>query len=273
MPPGAQCAPLKLVIDISALDKTASAVTSITNTAPVAALQTLTLGDNEPLDITFTDSSVSPSAAPSWAGATGYTLVVGLGTLDANALLNYTATTSFTPQTAGWTGRLALNTYSLAQAVIMGVQFGGGLANVATDPRTRNQRPQWVYFWLQVQVIDPNGNGTTYALLRVAMLNRTLPASALSTPDQTAAIYAWMFANMIVNAAGITALVGGSATCLDGYDDTNLPTGCMIALSYGNVAQQWKLVSSTATTDVAATPARVRTKNYATLHRVWYQVG
>lgn len=264
---------MKLVIDISALDKTKAAVVSITNPTAVAQVQNLTFGDSEPLDITFTDSSQSPPAAPSWAGAAGYVPSVGFGTLDANALLNYTSTTAFVPQTNGWTGRLALTTNNLRSALIMGVQVGAGsIINVATDPRTRNQIPQWVYLWLQIQVIDPSGNAVTYALLRVRMMNREIPASAITTPADTAAVYAWILANAVLNAGSVTGLTGGTTT-LDAYDDTAIPTGATILLSYGNAGQTWKVELSTQTTDVTATPARVRTKNYATLNRVWFQVG
>jgi hypothetical protein len=263
---------MKLVIDISAADKTQSAVNSITDTTPVSVLPQLVLGDTEPLDITFTDSSATPPAAPSWAGQSGYTLVVGLGVLDANAILNYTSTTSFVAKTNGWTGYLALTTYNLVQAVLMACANGGSAA-VDLNPRSRNRLPRFAQLWLQVQVIDTNGNPKTYANLFVEVLNRTLPAAALTTPADLAPIYAWILANTLVNASAITALQGGSSNCLDGYDDSGLPTGCLIALTYNNVEQHWKLEASTQTTDITATPARVRAKNYATNNRVWFQTG
>lgn len=270
---------MKLVIDIAAKNSgrlESAAVTSITNTTVVSALPDLELADNEPIDITFTDSSASPVASPSWAGAAGYTLAVSLGTLDINGLQAMTSTTSFVPQTGGWTGSLALNTQFLIDAVAMQVgysvdmaRFPGGLR----PPGPIQGLPRNGWFYVQIQVIDPSSNAITYALLRLRVFNRVRPQSVGTDAGDTAAVYAWILANAVLNVGSITALTGGSTFCLDGYSDTTLPTGCIIMLSYSNVSQIWKLELSTATTDVTATPARVRAKNYSSLNRVWYQIG
>ncbi len=60
---------MKLVIDISALNKTQAAVVSVTDVTPVTQIQQLILGTTEPINLKFTDSSLSPPAAPSWAGS------------------------------------------------------------------------------------------------------------------------------------------------------------------------------------------------------------
>lgn len=230
---------MKLVIDISASDKTNSAVTSITDATAIAEVQQMVLGDTEPLDITFTDSAASPMASPSWAGAAGYSLVVGLGTMDANALLNYTTSSSFVAKTGGWTGSLPLNTDTLRQAMNMAVNTGGGWAGIATDPRARNARPNWAYFWLQIQVIDPTGAPRTYAILRAPVVNRELPPNAVSVSDPNVQAYSWLLGNLVVNGQGITGLssatadstkLGGKAAGTSGY-----PVGTMIALNFSVV--------------------------------------
>jgi hypothetical protein len=263
---------MKLVIDISATDRTNSLVTSVTDTAQVSSVQTLILGNSEPLDIKFTDSSLATPASPAWAGAAGYTLAVGLGSLDSNALLCHTSTTSFTTQSGGWTGRLSLATEDLKEAVNLASSVPG-FANIATDPRARNTRPTAVWMWLEVQVIDSAGQPISYAIIRVPVLNRTLPESASTVADPNTEAYAWLLSNFVINASTVTALTGGGATCLDGYEDTHLPTNCIVEISYSNVSQRWKLAASTASTDITATPARVRAKNYSTNNRVWFQIG
>lgn len=222
---------MKLVIDIAATDRTNSAVTSLTNATPVSAIQSLVFGDTEPLDITFTDSSASPMGAPSWAGAAGYALVVGLGSLDANAQLSYAATSTFATKTAGWTGNLQLNGASLQQAVQQGTFNGVGYyPMISTDPRVRNARPNAVWFWLQIQVYDTNSNPVSYALVRVAMLNRTL---ASSTP---AALAAGPTAYFVLNYPAITGLlsVSQSATKLGGLTTAGgaMPTGAQVSLNF-----------------------------------------
>jgi hypothetical protein len=165
---------MKLCIDIAARDVRSATVNSITDTTPIGSPETLVLGDSEPLDITFTDSSVSPSASPAWAGDATYTPSVSFGTLDANGLLNYIGEPVFTPQTGGWTGRMSLAGDGLRNAFIIGTQTGGGWQNIATDPRTRNLRPRQAYFWLQVRVTAPVAVGwaKTFALLYIRVLNR-----------------------------------------------------------------------------------------------------
>lgn len=173
---------MKLVIDIAALDKTNSAVTSITDVTPVTAVQQLILGTNEPLDLTFTNSAVTPPAAPAWAGQSGYTPTVGYGGLDADGLLKFTSTSTFTPQTAGWTGTLDLTTQKLIDAIKLQVgyavdwaRFGGGF-NGITGPL--QARPRWAYLYLEI-IVTTTATGAVvgYAILRVPILNRVLPAA------------------------------------------------------------------------------------------------
>lgn len=173
---------MKLVIDIAALDKTRAAVVSITDVTPVNEIQQLILGTNEPLNLTFTDSSLSPPAAPSWAGMAGYTPTVGYGGLDADGLLKFTSTSTFVTQTAGWTGTLDLTTQKLIDAVklqcgyaVDWARFGGGFAGTRGPLQGR---PQYAWFYLEIVItVTATSAVVGYAVLRVPILNRVLPAS------------------------------------------------------------------------------------------------
>ena len=173
---------MKLVIDIAALDKTRAAVNSITDPTPVDAVQQLILGTTEPLNLTFTDSSLTPPGAPSWAGMAGYTPTVGYGGLDADGLLKFTSTSTFSTQTAGWTGNLDLTTQKLIDATklqcgyaVDWARFGGGFAGI-TGPL--QARPRWAYFYMEIVVTTTaTGYVVGYAILRVPILNRVLPAA------------------------------------------------------------------------------------------------
>ena len=172
---------MKLCIDISALNKTQPLVTSVTNMTAITQVQQLILGTTEPLNITFTDSSLTPPAAPSWAGTAGYTPTVGYGGLDADGLLKFSSTSTFATQTAGWTGNLDLTTQALIDAVklqcgyaVDWARFGGGY-NGITGPL--QGRPRWAYFYLEIVVTtDATGVVVGYAVLRVPILNRVLPS-------------------------------------------------------------------------------------------------
>ncbi len=119
---------------------------------------------------------------PSWAGTAGYTPTVGYGGLDADGLLKFTSTSTFTPQAAGWTGNLDLSTQKLIDATKLQMgyavdlaRFGGGY-NGITGPL--QARPRWAYFYLEVVVTtDATGAVVGYAVLRVPILNRVLPAA------------------------------------------------------------------------------------------------
>lgn len=246
---------MKLVIDIAALNKTQSAVVSITDTTPVAQIQQLTLGGSEPLDITFTDSSASPIAAPSWAGQSGYILNVGLGSTDADALLDYTSTTSFTPQTAGWTGRLNLATQLLIDATklqcgfsVDRARFGGGYDGTTGALQAR---PRWAYFYLQISVTDPSGNTVPYAVIRTPLLNRVLPGTVITDTGAIAAVYAWIKANAVINAA-LTGIASNTANTayLRGITTANgaIPLGAKLLGGFpGNIEILFEFVASTST--------------------------
>lgn len=243
---------MKLVIDISATDKTQAAVTSLTDTTAVTALQNLLLGDSEPLDLTFTDSSTSPAAAPSWAGAAGYTPFVALGTLDVNGALAHTRTVTFTAQTAGWTGRLALDTQALINACSINNTIGlTGWAAMATDPRSRNSRQRQAQFFLQIAVIDPSGNLKTYANLPVFVVNRVLPGTVGTDNSSTSAVYAYLAANAVLNKT-LTGIASNvlSTTALCGLATANgaTPSGQKILVSFpNNIEALFELVATTST--------------------------
>jgi hypothetical protein len=177
-----------LYILTTATDKTRAAVTSMTDSTPVTSLEQMVLGDTATLTIYFTTGT----AAPAWAGASGYTLNVGLGTLDAGGAAAYTSSTSFTGITNGWTGNLSLNTARLVDALALQVGSAIDWTRFPTQARVPFPRPQYGWFNLQISVTDPSGYTTTYAELRVPLLNRVLPNGVATTEGADDAVYAYI---------------------------------------------------------------------------------
>lgn len=168
---------MDLIIYTAASDKTQAAVTSATDLTPVASLEMLVIGDQTPLNITFTTGS----GAPNWAGDPSYTLTVGLGNLDAGGLTNYTGTSTFSAITGGWSGTLPLNTQTLVDALALAVGSSVDWTRFPTQSRVPFPRPAYGYFWLQIKVTGPTGLPVTYANMRVCLLSRVLPPSLVTT--------------------------------------------------------------------------------------------
>ena len=179
---------MDLIIYTGATDKGSAAVISATDLTPVESLEDLVLGDNTPLNITFTEDS--SGTVPSWAGNASYTLSVGLGTLDANGGADYSGTTTFTPITAGWTGSLPLTTQQLIDALALQVGSAVDWTRFPTTLRTPYPRPYGGYFALQVRVIAPAGTAITYAMLRVFLRSRVIPQSQITLPVYEIAVLA-----------------------------------------------------------------------------------
>lgn len=236
---------MNLVINTDATDKTASAVDAVATRNVLTDLQQLSLGDTEPLTFTFCDNNGN---TPSWVTDATYALSCGLGTQDIDANQLYTSTTSFQISGSTRVGTLNLNTTLLRNALweLMDAYRRG------------------VFLVLQIRLVAPTGTVQTLAMLPVWVLNRVL--STIPTENSAPA------PTGIIPLPSITALQGGSATCLDGIDDTLLPTGYTALLSYGRIPQTWQIFAGTDATNVSATPAIVRCKQYATSNRVWVQL-
>ncbi len=138
-------------------DKTAAAVTSVTDSTPVSDLGNLVLGDSEPLVIKFTTGT----AAPAFAGDATYTLAVYLGSVTPEGTLNLAQGASFSVVTGGWSGRMALTGTALISAV--NTAGGGHCAQRGCE------------FTLQIRVTNPSGYAVTYALLPVFVEWRVVP--------------------------------------------------------------------------------------------------
>lgn len=167
-----------LVIDTTALDKSAAAVTAIGNPTALTDLQQLTVGDNEPFDVTFTAGS---AGAPAWAGTAGYICTVGIGVLDVDGLANYASAILATPKTAGWTGAMGLNTQQLYDNVKYWVGSAVDWSRFPTGTRTPYARPNGAWLAMQITITDPSGNVVTYADLRIFVRVRVMPTGAGTT--------------------------------------------------------------------------------------------
>ena len=187
-----------LYILTTATDKTRAAVTSMTDTTVVSSLEQFVLGDTVDMTVYFTNGT----SAPSWAGGAGYTLSVGLGTLDTGGAAAYTSAANFTATTNGWTGRLSINTSRLIDALSLQVGSAIDWTRFPTQARVPFPRPQYGWFNLQISVTDPNGYRTTYAELRVPVLNRVLPAGVA---DQTSPITGYTLSSKLTGIASSSA--------------------------------------------------------------------
>lgn len=254
-----------LVINVDALDKTVAAVVSISDLSPLGDVQNLTLGNVEPLTISFIDSSY---AVPAWVTDSTTALAVGIGIPDINGALNYSSTTSFSISGTTRVGTLSLNTALLRAAMYRPWPIGGQPASGAIQAAYGLPVPGASMFTLEIRRTTAAGVIQTLALLPVFVLPSELPAN----PDTVSAALPYG----IVPLPSIAALTGGGATALDGVEDLSpaLPTGYTVLLSYGRIPQIWQIFAGTDATNVSATPAIVRVKNYdsSTDARVWVQL-
>lgn len=105
---------MDLTINVDALDKTSSAVESSAVRTALDELQLLTVGNIEPLVLSFCDDT---GATPSWVTDASVLLAVGLGDQDVNGTSLYTSTSSFTIVGSTRTGALNLNTSAIRTAI------------------------------------------------------------------------------------------------------------------------------------------------------------
>jgi hypothetical protein len=165
---------VNLVINTTALDKSQACCASISSLTPLTALQDLTLGDNEPLSLTFTDGA----GGPSWAGTAGYTPTFSLGLMDPDGLSAYAQTVNVTPFTGasgnGWIGRIALNTQALIDNLKQQVGSAVDWTRFPYQNRQPGPRPKYGWYDLQIGVTDPSGNFVSYADVRVIVRSRVV---------------------------------------------------------------------------------------------------
>lgn len=240
---------MELTINVDALDKTDSAVVSASDRTVLDELQLLTLGNLEPLTLSFCDDD---GATPAWVTDATASLAVGIGNPDVDGAQLFTSTTSFSISGSTRVGTLSLNTSALRSAVYNGIQC---------------KRSSIARFTLEIRKSAAAGTVETLGLLPVSVAAKVLTTS----PDGESSPLPYG----IVPMPSVTALTGGGATNLDGIEDLSpaLPTGYTVLLSYGRIPQTWQIFAGTDATDVSATPAIVRVKNYgASNQRVWVQL-
>lgn len=241
---------MELVINTDAYDKTAAAVTSVTDLTALEELETLVLGDKEPLTIYFVDED---KAVPSWVTDSTTALAVGLGNPNVDGSDLFTSTTSFTISGSSRVGTLSLNTTALRTAVYNALIYAGCRQNQAL-------------FTLQIRKTDASGNYETLGLLPVFVANRVLTGDADSVSAQ--------LPYGIIPMPSITSLTGGGSTALDGITTTDKPAGYTVLLSYSRIPQTWQLYAGTDAENVSATPAIVRPDDYngSSNAKVWVQL-
>ncbi len=237
---------MDLFIYTGATDKTQAAVVSATSTTPITNFPQMTLGDVPLLNVYFTNGT----AYESWSGAVGYTLTVGIGTLDTGGQAAYTSSTAFSNITNGWSGRLNLNTLNLINALSLQVGSAVDWTRFPTQARVPYPRFALGYFYLQIQVTDPSGYPVTYAELRIPILNRVLPDGAATTQTALATLYAFLRASYVQN----RYLVGIAATSEDSTLLCGIPTfasmysGCKILAGFPNdIEVLFEFVATTST--------------------------
>jgi hypothetical protein len=240
---------MELTINVDALDKTTSAVVSADDRTALSELQLLVLGNIEPLVLSFCDSD---GGTPAWVTDSSTGLAVGLGNPDVDGAQAYASTSTFGISGTTRTGSISLNSAALRTAVYN--------ARICAPKK-------FALFTLEIRKTTAAGLVETLGILPVYVATKVLTTN----PDNQSVPLPYG----IVPRPDITALTGGLATQLDGIDDLNpsLPTGYTILLSYGRVPQTWQIFAGTDATNVNATPAIVRVKNYsASNQRVWVQL-
>lgn len=267
---------MDLIIYTAAADKSQAAVTSVSDTTPVANLEQLVLGDSTPLTLKFTNGT----SYESWSGQAGYTVFVGLGGLDVNGANAYASSSTFSTITNGWSGRLDLATQRLIDALALQVGNAVDWSRYPYQSRIPGPRPALGWFFLQIAVTDPSGNLVSYSTLRVSVRNRVLP-NGLPAATVVPTLYG------VLTYPDVTGLVsaGADATKLGGLTSANvLPTGMVVILNFqvtitddggthtGTMTLHFQLQSSTQAT---ASPLWVRPYDYnaSTNARVWRLIG
>jgi hypothetical protein len=135
----------------------------------------MVLGDSEPLVVKFMSAA---STYESWSGSSGYAVTASLGLLSHDGVENYAETDDFTAITNGWSGRLALSTQDLIDAVQQSA--GEGIRTLL--PRFGFNSNRGVALTLQVRVTDGSGNRETYAIPQITLVG-SVNAAGVSAPN------------------------------------------------------------------------------------------
>lgn len=104
---------MEIVIDVSANDKTNSAVVSASNRTPVEELDMLTVGNVEPLTVSFCDST---GATPAWVTDAGTVVAMGLGRQEVDGAQLYASAASLSVSGSTRIGTIDLDTAALRSA-------------------------------------------------------------------------------------------------------------------------------------------------------------
>jgi len=164
---------MELTINVEALDKTASAVTSSTVRTALDDLQLLVLGNIEPLTLSFCDDA---GVSPAWVTDVSTDLTVGIGIQEIDGLKTYSSTSAFTISGTTRLGALALNTTLLRNALVDLVGSKPQYLRLSQGPMT-----------LEIRKTTSTGTPETLALLQVFVALKVLPATAIEDTDSYAA--------------------------------------------------------------------------------------
>ena len=242
---------MNLVIYTEAQDKTASAVVSMTDTTPLTELEQLVLGDTPTISVTFTDGS----AAPAWAGQAGYTMSLALGTPDGDGRLDYTQIQAETAITGGWEGNLPLDTPALVTALNLLVNQGATILRPPTQ-RYTYQAPRFAWFVLQIAVRGPDGYLTTYASLRVCVLNRVITSNFTEQQSPDAEVFAWTEAQLALKANIASPTFTGIPAAPTAAADTDTTQIATTAFVLGQASDATPLIDGTAAAGTSEKYAR-----------------
>jgi len=242
---------MNLVIYTEAQDKTASAVVNMTDTTPLTELEQLVLGDTPLISVTFTDGS----AAPAWAGQSGYTMSLALGTPDGDGRLDYTQIQAETAITGGWEGNLPLDTPALVTALNLLVNQGATILRPPTQ-RYTYQAPRFAWFVLQIAVRGPDGYLTTYASLRVCVLNRVITSNFSEQQSADAEVFAWLTDQLDAKANLASPTFTGIPAAPTAAVDTNTTQLATTAFVIGQASSSTPIVDGTAAVGTSVKYAR-----------------
>lgn len=153
---------------VSALANPGTAANAATLARIATSFPQLVLGDSEPLNVYFYSGAAT---AESWSGNAAYTLAAQLGILTPDGSEFLAAGSDFEVVANGWSGRMALTTTALVNAM-QRYPFAGTVNPV-------------LGVVLQLIVTDPDGNRETYAIPSLRVVGR-VSAATTTTPSPAA---------------------------------------------------------------------------------------
>ncbi len=162
---------MDLLILTTALDKSAAAMTSITNATaliPPGELPQLVIGTTEPITLKFL---TAVSTYETWTADATYTMKVDIGALTANGLKVYASATIANLISNGKSGSIALTTAALVTAISADFARWN---HQSINPLVRCRAP-FATLILQVTVTDPAAAKRVFAQFPVTV-NGTVPA-------------------------------------------------------------------------------------------------